>query len=143
VGMNINQLTFRNTNKQHNHYRAERDTKKKRRRKNKSWEKAPDWREKKSYRAKKTEKALAKNNKKPTATRKPRISKKLTTKPTSSVPQTLIESECSECSKAYAVDYLENQPKWIPCEKCANWVCPSCLADDFRVSDEYICEDYK
>jgi hypothetical protein len=98
---------------------------------------------KKARELKKAERALAKNNKKPKATRKPRISKKLTTKSTSFVPQTLIESECFECSKAYAVDDLENQPKWIPCEKCANWVCPSCLADDFRVSDEYICEDCK
>ena len=98
---------------------------------------------KKARELKKAERALAKNNKKPKATRKPRISKKLTTKSTSFVPQTLIESECFECSKAYAVDDLENQPKWIPCEKCANWVCPSCLADDFRVSDEYISEDCK
>ena len=82
---------------------------------------------KKARQLKKAEKALAQNNKK--LTRKQRTSNKSTDKP----PKTLIDSVCFECSIAYAADYLENQHNLIPCEKCVNWVCPSCLPDDFHI----------
>lgn len=91
---------------------------------------------KKARQLKKAEKALAQNNKKLT---RPRTSNKSTDKP----PETLIDSVCFECSIAYAVDDLENQHNWIPCEKCVNWVCPSCLPNDFHISDEYIYEGCK
>ena len=56
------------------------------------------------------------------------------------VSRTLQESDCNVCGILYQDEEVE-KAKWIPCEKCNNWVCSNCLPPSFHLSDDYSCKD--
>ena len=59
------------------------------------------------------------------------------------VGRRLEESECNVCGILYQDVEEVEKSKWIPCEKCDRWSCPSCLPKGFHVSDDYECEECK
>ena len=57
------------------------------------------------------------------------------------VSRTLQESDCNVCGILYQDEEEVEKAKWIPCEKCNNWVCSNCLPPSFHLSDDYSCKD--
>ena len=53
--------------------------------------------------------------------------------------RTLEESDCNICKFLFKDEVGVKKAKWIPCEKCDNWICPDCQPVGFHASVDYLC----